>query len=537
MSWYSSIPSLNMMDLWIKNNYNVLFHGRHGVGKTSMVFDAFHKQNWEIGTDYLYFSAATIDPWVDLIGVPTKVQNQHGDDVIKLIRPETINNRTIRAFFVDELNRAHKKVRNALMELIQFKSINGLRFPNLEIVWAAVNPDDDDELKFDVEKLDPAQEDRFHIHVQIPYKPNEAYFAQKYNNPEMAEAICKWWSDQPDKVKLQLTPRRLEYAIDVFTKTNDLRFVVPSEAHISSLKSAIQSGNPEKTLLKLIAANNDVELRKWLAFENNLSAVQNLVCTNRGVCSKVLHLLSDERLASFASKHKMVVEQIKSEPQKYERIIRDLAKNSINKNLKDTCEKLIPYLDDSVTQLRNIYLPKKNVQFSKRKKAQILHNYAIKTTQDIAHIDNSVAKIANILVTLSTEIGFANNSKQKMEVVAKLAEIVHPNMDEEETKVCLRILDYVYHAECVDIMKYLPLINTCVIALAKKQDKKSSIDNLLSLAPNLVMNVLLEIVGKKEKVGTIDQDQIVIEQIANEEFVDLPDEIDTVRKQSIEDLF
>jgi len=239
MSWYSSIPSISMLDTWIKHNYNVLFHGRPGVGKTSMVFEAFEKQGWEKNVDYLYFSAATIDPWVDLIGVPSKTINDDGDEVLKLIRPDTIKNNTIKALFVDELNRSHKKVRNALMELIQFKSMNGLRFPNLEIIWAAVNPDDDDEMKFDVEKLDLAQEDRFQIHVQIPYKPNENYFATKFNDADMAEAVCKWWNEQPEKVKQQLTPRRLEYAIDVFMKTNDLRFVVPSEAHIPSLKSAI----------------------------------------------------------------------------------------------------------------------------------------------------------------------------------------------------------------------------------------------------------------------------------------------------------
>jgi alkaline phosphatase D len=185
MTWYNSVPSNQVLDNWIKFKYNVLFHGRHGVGKTSMIFDAFNRVGWELGRDFLYFSAATIDPWVDLIGVPARVKNEDGEEVLKLIRPESIHNKTIKAFFVDELNRSHKKVRNALMELIQFKSINGLKFPNLDIVWAAVNPDEDDVLKFDVEKLDPAQEDRFQIQVQIPYEPSEAYFSKKFNNPEM----------------------------------------------------------------------------------------------------------------------------------------------------------------------------------------------------------------------------------------------------------------------------------------------------------------------------------------------------------------
>lgn len=30
------------------------------------------------------------------------------------------------------------------MELIQFKSINGKKFNNLKVIWAAINPDDGD---------------------------------------------------------------------------------------------------------------------------------------------------------------------------------------------------------------------------------------------------------------------------------------------------------------------------------------------------------------------------------------------------------
>lgn len=539
MSWYSSVPSVSMLTTWIDNNYNVLFHGRHGVGKTSMIFEAFARRGWEINTDYLYFSAATIDPWVDLIGVPTKVQNEEGVDVIKLIRPENIKNHTIKAFFVDELNRSHKKVRNAMMELIQFKSINGLRFPNLEIVWAAVNPSEDADLQFDVEKLDPAQEDRFQIQVQIPYKPNELYFAQKYNNPEMAEAVCKWWNDQPEKVKLEITPRRLEYAIDVFHKTHDLRFVMPSEAHISSLKTAIQTGNPEKTLLKLLETQDETQVRKWLAVENNLTSVQNLICKNRAVCNKVLHLLSEERLTAFAIKHKMVVEQIKSEPQKYEKIVRDLAQNSTNKSLKETCASLLPYLDASVTKLKNIYIPKKaNTILTKRQKKQLFNNYALRTDANISHVNNAVEKIANTLLSLATEVCFANNSSQRNEILLKLADIVHPNMDVHESTVCLRILDYVFSnvEDAHDIARNMPLLNSCLLSYIKSHDKEVSVEELYNSFANVVTNILLHGYNNMDEFK-LDSDDLIMHQVAHEEFFDVANEHENVRKQTLEDLF
>ena len=62
------------LDFWIQHNYNVLFIGKHGVGKTSLVIESFKRSNLR----YRYFSAATMDPWVDFIGVPRSNQDENG---------------------------------------------------------------------------------------------------------------------------------------------------------------------------------------------------------------------------------------------------------------------------------------------------------------------------------------------------------------------------------------------------------------------------------------------------------------------------
>ena len=59
------------LDFWIKNNYNVLIRSRHGVGKSSIVIDAFNRS----GLRWKYFSASTMDPWVDFIGVPKEKED------------------------------------------------------------------------------------------------------------------------------------------------------------------------------------------------------------------------------------------------------------------------------------------------------------------------------------------------------------------------------------------------------------------------------------------------------------------------------
>ena len=70
------------IDFWINNNQNVLFIGKHGVGKTAIVKDAFerHKLN------YKYFSASTMDPWVDFIGVPKEKLTYASSEQMSLVK-------------------------------------------------------------------------------------------------------------------------------------------------------------------------------------------------------------------------------------------------------------------------------------------------------------------------------------------------------------------------------------------------------------------------------------------------------------------
>ena len=93
-------------DFWINNDLNVLLRGKHGVGKTAMVIDAFERN----GLKYKYFSAATMDPWVDFIGVPKEKTNGNGESYLDLVRPKEFQDDEVEAIFMDEFSRAHKKV-------------------------------------------------------------------------------------------------------------------------------------------------------------------------------------------------------------------------------------------------------------------------------------------------------------------------------------------------------------------------------------------------------------------------------------------
>ena len=328
------------LDFWLKHSKNVLFIGKHGVGKTAMVKEAFdrHQLNWR------YFSASTMDPWVDFVGVPQAkndnklpsdfeiikelasispelayeyIENnwkmsksaaknivEHtlnrpvGFEYLSLVRPQTFNGE-VEALFFDEFNRSPKKVRNAVMELIQFKSINGMKFPKLKVVWAAINPDDEDEaaagLTYDVEKLDPAQSDRFHIKVEVPYKPNAEWFRQKYP-PRIVDAAIQWWDELSEENKDLVSPRRLEYALDMYEERGDMRDVLPVNSNVSKLTSSLNQGPITEKLDALKKANDAAETRSFLQNENNYSAAMKYISKSESFMEYFVPLLPKEKL-------------------------------------------------------------------------------------------------------------------------------------------------------------------------------------------------------------------------------------------------
>jgi len=326
------------IDFWIKNNLNVLFIGRHGVGKTGMVKQAFERHN----LNYRYFSASTMDPWVDFVGVPKEktenpmpkdleiikelaslnvdiaiewvvanwklsecsanrivdhaINRNQGNTYLDLVRPETFATGDIEALFFDEYNRSPKKVRNAVMELIQFKSINGKKFPNLRFVWAAVNPDDDPTASYDVEQLDPAQQDRFQIINVVEYKPDVTWFRNRYGNKH-ADSAIQWWEELPEDQKNHVSPRRLQYALDMYINKGDVRDVLPINVNASKLSSILNSGPIIEKLEALYKSKNADDANAFLANENNYTSAMKLITKSETLMSYFIPLIPKEKMS------------------------------------------------------------------------------------------------------------------------------------------------------------------------------------------------------------------------------------------------
>lgn len=231
---------------YLDHGMNLLAVGLHGVGKTEAIVSLCREK----GVVLKYYSCSTLDPYTDLVGVPTPrkycttdrvwigndsnscpichhVLEAEGSPVVealKMVRPHDVDDAEL--IFFDEFNRADEKTQNAIFEIIQFGSINGEPLKNLKACWAAMNPPDGD---YKVSDLDPALIDRFDVFVDIQPKPSVAYMAQKLPKP-IAQALFSWWGEHNQQrrgMENFISPRRLMKIGEVYVATGDFRPAVP----------------------------------------------------------------------------------------------------------------------------------------------------------------------------------------------------------------------------------------------------------------------------------------------------------------------
>jgi hypothetical protein len=308
------------LKFWIDNNLNVLLRGLHGCGKTAMVIEAFE----QAGLKYQYFSASTMDPWVDFIGVPKERTDENGVSYLDLVRPKQFAYDEVEAIILDEFNRSNKKVRNAVMELVQFKSINGKRFKNLKVIWAMINPDDD-EKTYDVEALDPAQEDRFQIKVDVPYEPSYDYFKKVYG-AEIATTAIEWWRSLEPGQQKAVSPRRLDFALNVYEQNGDIRFVLPKSVSTSQLINNLKNGSIVTRLKEFMTEKNETQAQVFLKIENNYNAAISHILKVDEMRDFFVPLLSEERIITLMTNNSEIENLVlKKKPDVYIQTIRSLA--------------------------------------------------------------------------------------------------------------------------------------------------------------------------------------------------------------------
>jgi hypothetical protein len=307
-------------DFWINNNYNVLLRGLHGTGKTARVINAFNRNNLK----WKYFSASTMDPWTDLCGVPKEVKSETGAPYLDFVLPKWCSEDDVEAIFFDEYNRSPAKVRNATMELIQFKSINGKKFSNLRMVWAAINPDVDiknaNSPEYDVFKLDPAQKDRFEVQIDVPYKPDLSYFREKFGD-EVAKIGFQWWLGLTELEKEHVSPRRLDYALSIYAKNGDMRDVLPKTVNVNKLVTELKSGLLTDVVDKIFKDSNSIEAKAFISDENKFNSTFKYIRSNKKYLDFFFPFFPDEKKANLIANDDAVMKYVFSKEDVYSSLL------------------------------------------------------------------------------------------------------------------------------------------------------------------------------------------------------------------------
>jgi len=278
------------LDFWISHNYNVLLEGNHGVGKTSAIFQALHRHNLR----YQYFSCATLDPWVDFVGIPKEqFDNDRQIAYLDLVRPKFFAFDEIDVIVLDEMNRAPPKVMNALMELIQFKSINGKKLNNLKMIFAAINPPatKDKDPQYHVQELDPAVRSRFHVKYTVPFKIAETYFEEKYGK-KITSNITEWWDSLPKDIQLQFPPREIDHALQMLNDGGDINDTLPNCIKKSTFIKVVQDEKEALPIVKTKPTSSGISQN--VNFVNASIADLTRESLDKAAFSKKLRALSNE---------------------------------------------------------------------------------------------------------------------------------------------------------------------------------------------------------------------------------------------------
>lgn len=358
------------LDFWLQNNLNVLVTGEHGVGKTAIIEETFQRNGlnmFDIDTFdleenqdqmyYLYFSASTMDPFVDLIGVPRERTKDMKDGTkftyLDLLRPLPLALDRIGAIFMDELNRADPKVRNAVMEIVQFKSINGKKFHNLRVIWGAINPETK-EKTYDVERLDPAQVDRFHIHTEVDFKPDVGYFHRKFGE-EQAKVALDWWNGITADMKTLCSPRRLDYAITIHNMGGSVRDVINKKLSVKKLEETLQNGLAREKLARLLDQKKYAEAEAFLSVKNVYQEIEPWFIENKDsakYAADIFRLMNAEFMAKVVSEQRKNTELLKplfAQYYQHDKImdtLGTLARTTTDRDLQAVISQNIPLLNN-----------------------------------------------------------------------------------------------------------------------------------------------------------------------------------------------
>ncbi len=199
----------------IRTGKVIMLQGGTGVGKTQKARAAVKQAGINpdpAAGEFAYFSMPTLAP-EDFVGIPSPDPND--DHLFHYRHLRAVS--TAKVLMFDEINRAHPKIINGIMQLMLEFRINDQAFPNLKAIICACNPPEDGNFT-GVDELDDAIRQRIDCFIDVKNRPDKGILARVLGkdgfsteeSDEIANILVNWWSELNDDQKKACNPRRLE---------------------------------------------------------------------------------------------------------------------------------------------------------------------------------------------------------------------------------------------------------------------------------------------------------------------------------------
>jgi len=168
----------------MQSNEVPLLWGHFGVGKTDIAKQIAE----ETGRELIILVISQMEPG-DLIGMPSRDENK-----TTFLKPDWWPEKENSIILIDEINRAHRSIRNAIMQLLIDRRIHNHILPNDCWIMAAANPPDEE---YDQVELitDPAFMSRF-FHLDI--SPNDKDWIEWANNVGIDKNTINFIENYPE---------------------------------------------------------------------------------------------------------------------------------------------------------------------------------------------------------------------------------------------------------------------------------------------------------------------------------------------------
>ena len=265
---------------------NIMLVGKHGIGKSEILTDYFHKSGIPVVTLFL---GQMSDPG-DLIGLP-RLDEQTGKTVFIPPYWFPVDGNPV-VLFLDELNRARPEILQTMMDLALNRKLAGRLLPEGSRIISAVNAGD----QYQLTGLDPALVSRFNIVNFKPTAEEWLLWARKVNLDTRVIGFIdenRLWLDKDPDMKegadtgLDKTPDRRAWkrVSDVISEKDELKEtdskIISSIVGPKAASAFIQNAATRRILSgrEILSGFNKTKIRDTLAGY----AIHQLSVVNEGI--------------------------------------------------------------------------------------------------------------------------------------------------------------------------------------------------------------------------------------------------------------